>query len=232
MTYCTALTAVNRDELGGTAISLRCRSWGCEECGPKRKAQLIACAMAGTPDKMLTLTIRKQDDLSPEDAARRLSHAWRLLRLRLMRKYRMRKLPFLLVVEKHKSGYPHFHILMRTRYLDQKYISSVMQELIGSPIVHIFKITSKEMAAGYAIKYCGKAAQKFETTKRYWQSRDYDLSTKPDYMEDPVYKEHWEICLTDFPKFLRQLDDLEYVICVKTSHVVDFWEDPHAWKRR
>lgn len=92
-----------------------------------------------------------------------------------MRKYKMRKLPFLAVVEAHKSGYPHLHILLRSKFIDWFYIRDVMAELIDSPRINIKRATNKAGVAAYCAKYCTKCAVKFGTAKRYWQSRDYDL---------------------------------------------------------
>lgn len=175
MTYCREAIAVKHEGHIQTAVTLKCKSWGCELCQPQRKKQLIAEGMAGAPCTFLTLTYRANDQETPDQAAPKLSRAWRLLRLRLMRKYHWRKLPFLAVMEKTENGWPHLHILLRCRYIPQWYISAVMQQLINSPVVWIEKIDNKKRSAGYCAKYCGKAANKFKTAKRYWQSQDYDL---------------------------------------------------------
>lgn len=175
MSYCREHIAVKHEEPLKTAITLKCKCWHCDYCAPDRKKQLIAECMAGAPCTFLTLTFRVRDDITPDQAAPMLSRAWRLIRLRLMRKYHWRKLAFIAVMEKTENGWPHIHILMRARYIPQQLISEWMQELCNSPIVHIEKINNKKRAAGYCAKYCSKAAEKFPTTKRYWQSQDYDL---------------------------------------------------------
>lgn len=84
-------------------------------------------------------------------------------------------LPFIAVVEKTQLGWPHLHILLRSRWIDQEWLSAQMAELIDSPNVHIDRITNRAKRAGYCAKYCSKATEKFVSTKRYWQSQDYDL---------------------------------------------------------
>lgn len=175
MSYCRECVAVKSEGHLQTAVTLKCRSWGCDLCEPLRKKQLIAEAMSGAPCTFLTLTYRIRDGETPDQAAPKLTRAWRLVRLRLMRKYHWRKLPFLAVMEKTQNGWPHLHILLRSRYIPHKLISQWMAELIQSPVVGIEKINNKSRAAGYCAKYCGKAAAKFRTAKRYYQSQDYDL---------------------------------------------------------
>jgi len=182
MSYCRECIAVKAEGHIQTAVSLKCRSWGCELCEPRRKKQLIAEGMGGAPCTFLTLTYRARSTETPDEAAPKLTRAWRLVRLRLMRKFHWRKLPFLAVMEKTENGWPHLHILLRTRYIPVKLISQYMQEIVDSPVVWIEKINNKSRAAGYCAKYCGKAANKFKTAKRYWQSRDYDL--REDWKED------------------------------------------------
>lgn len=88
------------------------------------------------------------------------------------------KLPFLAVIEKTELGWPHLHILLRAKWIDQAWLSAQMEELLDSPNVWIERLTTKSKKASYCVKYCGKAAHKFETTKRYWQSQDYDTYRK------------------------------------------------------
>lgn len=201
MAYCGENTSVKYEGQSRVAISLKCRSWTCENCQDMRKRALIAQGIGGTPNTFLTLTYRVREGKTPNQAALELSRAWRLVRLRLMRKYKLKKLPFLAVFEKTKLGWPHIHILLRTRYLDYSLIRGWMEEIADSPVIWIKKIPNMKQAVGYVTAYCGKATEKFETAKRYWQSRDYDLR---DPEEDPQHgKERggWEI----WPKTLKVL---------------------------
>lgn len=174
MSYCREHTAVNSCEHERIAVSLACRAWTCPDCAEKRKAGLIAQAIGGNPRTFLTLTIRRDDHSNPKEAARQLAHAWRCLRLRWMRRKKLKHLPFIAVFEKHKSGWPHLHILMRSGYMDQKWISAQMQDLINSPVIDIRLARNAAQCAAYCAKYCGKDPEKFGHCKRYWQSKDYD----------------------------------------------------------
>jgi hypothetical protein len=95
-----------------------------------------------------------------------------------MRRYGWKKLPFLAVFEPHQSGWPHLHIMLRSGYIDIRFMKDVMSELLDSPQVHIETITQKARVAGYCAKYCGKGTAKFGSSRRYWMSQDYDLRPK------------------------------------------------------
>lgn len=175
MAYCGERSIVNGDEEGHVALSVRCRAWTCPDCMPTRKAGLIAQAIGGTPNKFLTLTLRRRRRLTAEQAAYWLINSWRKCRLKIMRWYGWSRLPFLAVVEKHKSGWPHLHILLRCPFIDHELLSEWMGQYCDGPNIWIEKLTGRKKCAVYASKYCGKATQKFTSAKRYWMSQDYDL---------------------------------------------------------
>lgn len=173
VSYCGDTCAVNRSADDVAAVSLRCRSWLCPECAERRKAQLISECHRGAPNTFLTLTLRRIPGRTPEQAAKVLARAWRLLRLRTMRHRRLKKLPFGAVMEAHESGFPHLHILLRSIWLDATWLSEQMADIADSPIIKIQRIDNAAKIAGYVAKYAGKAAHKFGTAKRYWFSRDW-----------------------------------------------------------
>ena len=154
---------------------MRCRSWGCEFCRPRRHAQLVALAQSGQPGAFITLTSGPETGRSPVEAARALVLAWRKVRREAMRVYGLDRLPFLAVFEATKAGRPHLHILARVRWLDQAWLSKRMAFHARAPIVDIRRVNTPRQVANYVAKYIGKAPHRFGTCKRYWASRDYEL---------------------------------------------------------
>lgn len=152
----------------------------------------MAEACGGQPTKFITLTIRRNEEPEPNLAAKKLARAWRCVRLAIMRRYKWKKLPFFAVFERHKSGWPHLHILARCGYIDQAFISAQMQRLLNSPIVSIEAINNHSKIAGYVAKYLGKDPYKFGTSKRYWQSPDYDLRPEPERRPPLPPGEGWQ----------------------------------------
>lgn len=195
---CTDRTLVKRLGNISYAEPLRCRSWQCPHCRPKRQSRLRHECLRGTPNAMLTLTIRAGRYATPEAAAVALAHAWRRLRRAAIKKYGLTKLPFMAIFEKHQSGQPHLHILLRARWLDQRWLSKWMADEEDSPVVDIRRIKHRRHAAAYVTKYVSKAPERFEGTKRYWRSVDYlvepampDGSTKVQWDEVYVLARNW-----------------------------------------
>lgn len=184
-----------------TAEPLKCRCWTCELCQPLRCSKLKRSGYLGRPDLFLTLTVNPSRYSSQDARARELSRAWRLLRLRAMRRYHYKAMPFLAVFERTKKGEPHLHILLRCKWLDQKWLSAQMQELIGAPIVDVRRVQGAGKIINYIAKYIGKDPHSFLGVKRYWSSRDWEL---PDIREerappwdDPVFKVE-KMCLLSY----------------------------------
>lgn len=239
---------------------LPCRCWSCELCQPRRRARLIKEAIAGTPNRMLTLTCRASVGQSPTHRRHLLHQAWRTLEKRLVRQLalpaeqrwkvdlaatdarlsaaisryakdndprilrtinalaaeiahkqreRDRKLRRIVAIddrrndttwryfaflERTERGEPHLHILIRSRYIDQRWISMQMAELLNSPVCWIQAIAETEKAVSYASKYVGKEPAQFGKGKRYWRSRSWPRL--PDGPPPERLEEHADPTLT------------------------------------
>lgn len=183
---CSEASLVKRDEQGGMAVTLFCRSWSCETCQPNRHRQLVGLAIAGKPDTFITLTSNPAAGGTIHDRARALPEAWRKIVRKAQKRWRNGKIPYLAVFEACKSGEPHLHILARSKWIDQAWLSDQMRDLTGAPIVDIRRVWSARQVSNYVAKYVGKAPGKFGTCKRYWHTRDWSLSTwerEPDPIE-------------------------------------------------
>lgn len=217
MSYCASTSAVKHADHTTAAVSLRCRSWGCPECAPDRRKQLIAEVLGGSPTTLLTLTIRRTFAPTPAAAAAALARAWRLCRLRLIRKRGLSKLPFFAVFEKHQSGWPHLHILLRTVYIPRQQISAIMAELIDSPVIDIRLLHDRQRAAVYVAKYSVKQPHRFATAKRYWSSRDYDIRPEHPSKTKSILPSPWAHSLDDLQQIARQLQLSHHLVVWETS---------------
>lgn len=156
---------------------LYCQSWACHECRPKRTARLIYEANTGKPNLFVTLTTNRRPGRCQHAAARALVRAWRQVRQEYLKEHGPRSLPFLAVFEATKRGWPHLHIVARAKWLDQRWLSRRMGELIGAPIVDVRRVKSVSQVAQYVAKYIGKNPHRFKGVKRYWRSLDYFFPT-------------------------------------------------------
>lgn len=197
--------------------SVPCRSWKCQDCEPRRRAQLIAECHRGAPNTFLTLTLRRIPGRTPEQAAQVLSRAWRLLRLRIMRHRKWRKLPFGYVVEAHESGYPHAHILLRSLWIDKHWLSAQMADIADSPIVDIRRIDDGAKVNAYVAKYAGKAAHRFGNSKRYYFSQDYRTRARRPFR--PVFDRpgKWQIEPCPIVELQWRYHDLGYSLEWRTK---------------
>ena len=175
---CSQIQLKRETPTGEQVKPLPCKSWGCLRCGRLRRKQLIAIAVAGEPNKMLTLTVSPDVGDSPTARRKLLHEAWVKLRKRMARKLGVRHIPYMAFVEKTKRGEPHLHILLRCGYIHYTWYRQQMRQLLKSPVIWIEKIKGTRNAAFYVSKYCTKAPAQFGAMKRYWQSQDYNQSKK------------------------------------------------------
>lgn len=171
--FCAEWALVKNEPSKVTIIPLRCRCWTCDECRPGRAAKLIAEAKQGRPNLFVTLTTRRTPGGCPNRAARRLKRAWTIVRREYLKKHGKHSLPFLVVFEATKHGWPHMHLVARCKWLDQKWLSKRMGQLIGAPMVDVRRINGLKRIVEELCKYVGKDPRRFTGTKRYWRSKDY-----------------------------------------------------------
>ena len=99
---------------------------------------------------------------------------------------RIKKLHYMAFAEETENSEPHLHILLRTVFIPQKWISEQMQEILSSPITWIEKIKGPKAAISYVTKYVTKAPAQFGKSRRYWVSRWYQL-IKRERTKQPLY---------------------------------------------
>lgn len=175
------------------AKPLPCRSWSCDLCAPKRVKQLVAQAIAGDPRRFLTLTVSPEAGETPLDRHAALMRAWHLFVKRVRRLPGFGSFQYLWVVEATKAGEPHLHVLLRCGWIDQKLISEWFDELARSPIVDIRSISGVKHVAQYVAKYIVKNLARFENSKRYFASREYELDQLDDQEPEPSRGPGWTV---------------------------------------
>lgn len=185
MAFCESSCILVQYEPGVKINPLKCRRWTCETCHPARCARLRSEAYRGLPNTFITLTVNPGNYKDHHERARRLKLAWTRVRRKAVKYWDNKKIPFLAVFEETETGEPHLHILARSKWIPQEWLSSEMQAEIGAPVVDIRRIHSRKKAARYVSKYVGKSPEKFHGTKRYWRSLDYLQLPKKEF-RDPI----------------------------------------------
>lgn len=178
-------TVCGRDYNGGWkhAFGTRCNRWSCPVCGPQRTKLLCKRLAAGKPNRLITLTCGRP-------AGREPGEVWEQTRRQvpeLIRRIRKEvgAIEYARVMEVHKSGYPHYHLVVRSPYIDQELLSKWWCHLTDAFIVDIRKVNPTWKVAEYLAKYLTKQLTVPFTTSRCSFSRGWDLPTEQD--EKPKY---------------------------------------------
>jgi hypothetical protein len=136
-------------------IRLDCKTWGCAYCAPKKakryKAAIREIAEREQLNRFLTLTLDpRKIEGSPVRYLRRVFNKFRVY---LLRKY-SKSIKYIAVLEFHKNGNPHLHILL-DRFIKQQWISEKWSALGGGKIVDI-KFVDIHRVSRYLSKYLTK----------------------------------------------------------------------------
>lgn len=226
---CGETAGVNHQPDLKAVVTLHCKRWSCETCLPRERWKVIRKAAAGNPNIFITLTCNPHLYETPDEAARDMVRSWRLLVRSIKKAKKIKRLPFCLVFERTKKGWPHLHILIRAPFIDQKWLSERWQDLCGAKVVDIRAIQDTGRASSYVAKYVGKEPFAFEGTKRWWRSRDYN--EKEDDPPPHVFNGQWE---TDSGMTVNQmcayLESIGYRIFEIKNGVI--WMEDCLRKRR
>lgn len=196
--WATSVLVVDNETGGPVLCPVTCKRWGCGYCAPRRIKKLAFLTHGAEPNRMLTLTLSPEFFASP-------AQCWEItspLVPELMRIFRkgQRELEYLRVCELHKSGWPHFHLLLRTGYLRQAELSTEWERLTHqasfdkpdepyekqSKVVDIRKIDKSFSSFRYLTKYLTKL-HRIEWTDRhvsysrlFWREEDRERMEFPE----------------------------------------------------
>lgn len=173
MAFCSNSAILSQYEPGIKVNCLKCKRWSCSECIHIRTSRLRNEAYRGRPNTFLTLTANPKWGVSPEHRARSLKEAWTRIHRKAKAFQKGKKLEYICIFETTKQGEPHLHILARSSWISQKWLSEQMETEMNAPIVDIRRLNNAKAASNYVSKYVSKAPEKFPGTKRYWRSLGY-----------------------------------------------------------
>lgn len=178
-------------------FALGCRKWACNICGPRKRQILIRRITKASPTKFVTLSCLHVD--GPENQLKTLTKALP----KLIKKIRTHigAIEYLRALEYCNDGYPHYHLLARVKFIEQKWLSEQWAALTGARVVDIRKAHGR--STKYVAKYMSKATgtentwirQQFAVSKNFWQ--DQDATTQWLNWETnriPVYEAAANIC--------------------------------------
>ena len=159
-----------------------CKAWNCSYCGPRKAAHrcrlIAAAAKEHGLNRFLTLTLDPGKCSQDEDLVWYIRQVWRKFRVYLKRKHG-RTIEFIAVVEEHKSGIPHLHVLL-DRFIPQSWISAAWDALGGGRIAYIKFVADLDKIGWYLGKYLTKEMllSHGPGVRRYTTSRGVKLNPK------------------------------------------------------
>lgn len=159
---------------------LRCKTWKCPRCGPKKARQIRRGIREVATQRNLCrfLTLTLNHSCAPEDSISKVRRCWNMFRTYLARRHQT-SVSFIAVVELQKSGHAHLHVLI-DRYIEQPWIKEAWQAVGGGQIVDIRHVDVHRIGP-YMTKYLTKEillAPFKPRQRRYSTSRDITLISK------------------------------------------------------
>lgn len=194
-----SLTAIDKTDGRHVIIVLPCKQWGCRHCGEKRAFLLgIRCELAD-PNKFITLTVSPKHFLDPREAydqtRRKISDLTKLIRKE------KGEFEYMRILEITKAGWPHYHMLARAPYIQQKWLSDTWAGMTGAVIVDIRKIQKKDNVFRYVAKYLCKQTYIPWTNRRVcWSHKFFPQVQKTEHAESTLVE-----------KTLRRIHPAEYL---------------------
>ncbi len=138
-----------------------CNAYKCPRCRGRKlrhvRGQIAHVATQRKLTRFVTLTLDPARIPSGTPSHEYLRECWRKMRVYLSR-HAGRSIEFIAVVELHKSGIAHLHVLVGL-YLPQAWLSQAWQSVGGGRIVDI-RFVDVQRIAGYLAKYLTKDSLK------------------------------------------------------------------------
>lgn len=189
-------------------IATGCRRWTCPVCGPRKKSALIRRITVAHPNRFVTLTLDRSRtaDETLQCFTKNIPKLIKALRSEFG------TLEYLRMREQCVDGYPHFHFLMRSKFIPHERLKALWCELTKATIVDIRKAHGR--STGYVAKYISKARssdgawhrQRIAVSQGFWLD-DRGASDFENFTHSREHPAAWvsENCSTSTPVRIRPL---------------------------
>ena len=151
----------------------------------------------------------------------------------------IKTLNYMAFIEETQKGEPHLHIMLRSGYIPQRWLSQQMNELLQSPIVWIERVKGAKRAIAYVCKYVTKAPAQFGKGRRYWVSRKYRVIGRENPTAPIMSRTNSQLVVQQFTELLTEIrrrglfvipvpGPILRVMPMKTAWAK--YRDGHEWK--
>lgn len=152
-------------------IQLRCKRWGCRHCGERKVARFAWRCEDAHPNRLITLTVAKSRWINPRAAYESTRGMVTQLATKLRRI--VDEFEYFRILEVTKSGWPHYHLIVRSGYIPQRVLSRMWNSLTGAPIVDVRVIRKGKRVYFYVMKYLCKQQYVPWTNRRVSWSKNF-----------------------------------------------------------
>ncbi len=152
--HAQTLAAYSAAEKTDVVISLRCNQWSCRYCAEAKIRRLAAMTRDAQPNRLLTLTVDPKLWSSPREAfdgtRSKIPDFFAILRKKFG------EVEYLRATELTRKGWPHYHFLVRSKYLPHASLKKIWSELTGATILDVRTVQKSFSAYKYLVKYLAK----------------------------------------------------------------------------
>ena len=178
--FSQTMVAFDIDRNESLVYALPCNRWSCRHCARRRTRSLACRTELAQPNRLVTLTVDPSLYSDPREAfdlTRRQVPEW----VKLMR-HRFGEVEYLRVTELTKAGWPHYHMLIRSKYIPHPVAKAAWQDLTGASIIDIRQVKEKFNTYFYLLKYLSKMHHIKWTARHLSYSRKFfPAEEKEDY---------------------------------------------------
>ena len=162
--WAKSILVIDPETEGLVLCPVTCKRWGCPFCAKNKIRKLAYLTNGAEPNRWIRLGVDPSLYSSPKEAWEKTSNSLPEAARQIRKEGK--ECEYLRVTELHKSGFPHYHALLRSSYIPQKMLSDIWARLTAAPVVWIAKIDSSFSSFRYLVKYLTKL-HKIEWTDRH-----------------------------------------------------------------
>jgi hypothetical protein len=225
--HAQSLLATLPENTQDVIVSLWCNQWSCPVCARYKIRTLAAKTLAAQPNRLCTLTTDPKLWTDPRDA---FDHT-RTQVPKLIAKLRLQfgEVEYLRVTELTKNGWPHYHLLIRSKYIPHPVIAKLWETLTGARIVDIRQVAKHWKATTYLTKYLTKlhridwTERHVSYSKNFFESPPAAETPKNELLGRTILKQHPATYLAEneIGSTLTQLSARMYAITPSTNSYME-----------
>lgn len=161
--------------------ALPCKRWSCRVCAQKKINTLSHQTAKARPNRLLTLTVNPALYHNQREAFDATRKQVPILIRRLRKQFG--EIEYLRVTEATQRGYPHYHLMLRSRFIPHSVVKKLWAQMTGATIVDIRQVKKTFSCYKYLVKYLSKIHDLEWTERHVSLSRNF-LPKQTDHLPE------------------------------------------------